>query len=133
MKLKDAENIKIPEPVDLMIYEDLIQTFDNEIGEARKRIEEIETNSAELKERFDTARRKLDEYNQNNKQHVEKIQELKNQYNALDQDRTSHKEAVNYYKKMFDDHSPKEKQIDEKLASEETELAVINNSLIQIE
>lgn len=121
-KLRDVESIKIPEPVDLMVFEDEIRGIESEIAEARTRIEAINANTSELKESFDRAKRELVEFEEENKRNSEKIDQVRSMYNNLETERDRHKEAIAHYKKFLEQEVPKEREIEKNLATEQAKL-----------
>lgn len=131
-KLKEAESINIPEPVDIKVFEDEIEQLESEINETSEQIRKVEEDSSEKKLEYEKARKEMEK----NETEINKISEnidlLKEKFNQFEKDRAGHKEAVNYYKKLLKEIEPKEKDIDTRYQAENAELQKYTTAALEL-
>jgi chromosome segregation ATPase len=124
-KLRDAESVKIPEPVDLVVFEEEIQVFERDIEGHQKRIEQINADTHDLKEQFDAAKGAMQEYEEKKKRLTEQIEEVQRAYKQYSEQKTEKEEAVKHYERMLSELCrSKEEEIDSKLADRQKCVAV---------
>lgn len=129
--MREAESIAIPEPVDLKVFEDEIESFDKEIEEGQAKIAQIEEESRELKDKFDKARLAMAQFEEEAKRHAEEYDKVKQLYNSLKENAQSHDNAVKHYKTMLTQLiNEKEAPIDAKIKEMEENLNVNNTWIL---
>jgi chromosome segregation ATPase len=111
--------------VDLVVYEEEIESIQKEIEEHRQRIDEINANTSDLKERFDAARKAQQAYENEKRDIAAQIDEVQRAYKHFSEEKNSKEEAVKHYEKMLQDLvKNKEEEIDKQLVEKHQSVAV---------
>ena len=75
--MKDAESIHVPEPADLLFYEDEINKLEKEIDEINPKLEKTEEELVQLKEEFENVQAEKIKFDKEVKVLHAKIDELR--------------------------------------------------------
>ena len=114
-KLKDTERIVIPEPADLAVYEEEIETYEKEIGELEVSIAQLEASSSGVREAFEAATAANERHKAESNECVEHYDRVRSDYSKIQQDVNSQCEATEHYKKSLAEVIDKERQLDKEL------------------
>ena len=121
-KLKEIENINIPEPTDLKFYEDEISNLTNETNTLKEQISAMMKDVESLKANYEKANAEYTKSESEQKQHFDHIDELKNSFDQLENQRNSLSNAITHYNKLLCDVLANEKEVTGKLGTQEAEL-----------
>jgi chromosome segregation ATPase len=121
-KLKEIENINIPEPTDLKFYEDEISNLTNETNSLKEQISAMMKDVESLKANYEKANAEYTKSESEQKQHFDHIDELKNSFDQLENQRNSLNNAITHYNKLLCDVLANEKEVTGKLGTQEVEL-----------
>jgi chromosome segregation ATPase len=131
-QLRNAEAIVVPEPFDLVAFEEELSKLELEINDLQCQINQINTDSIDLKSTFEKAKAERDKWelevrNQNNK-----YDEVNKNYKQLEENRVTQNETIAYYKKHLDEILVKINDKDKYIEQQQTELEVNINKHINI-
>ena len=122
-QLREAQNIHIPEPIDLAVFEDEIEKITSDIDEIDNTIQSIEAGSAEKKTEYDRANAEKIKSDEESKQYNDQIDQIKSGFSDIENKRGSSKEAIKHYKNLLNQLvESEEKSLDDQLVVCERDL-----------
>ena len=121
-QLRDAQNIHIPEPIDLAVFEDEIENMSTEIAEIEQNISRIEANSFENKTEYEKALNEKTKADEEHKKYTEQIDKIKGGFTDIENKRGSSKEAIKHYKNLLNQLIETERPVEQRLAECKGEL-----------
>lgn len=119
-KLRQANSIVIPEPFDLVAFEEEMNKILQDVNEIENKIQKINENSADLKNSFDDAKLKNDHLREIIETITKETDELQKKYHHLNNERDQVEDAITHYKNGLNEILPRLDDKD-KLIKEHTE------------
>ncbi len=123
-KLKDAENKVIPEPADLLLFEEEIETIKKEIEDIPARIHSVASELDVLREEYNEFKMKNDDYEKDITHYTGKIDHLNKSFKDLNDELNTAKDNQEYYKKLTKKEIEKENELIEKIAHQKSSIKV---------
>ncbi len=100
-QLKEADDIKIPEPVDLAVFEEEINKLSSEIDEIKNTVQTILDNNEETTNEYQKASENRNKIDAEWQKHNDFVDKIRSTHSKHDEDKSVANEALVHYKNLL--------------------------------